>query len=266
MYKNTATYQIDNDRFLYLEFFKELALESAPKNLSYGIYTLMICCLSFSSLTLHLYSFPSFYHFPLLFSHDSHSSFSPFCLASLSSLLLSFLLFPKVKVQCESSEGSWRFPCDQWLCLDRGDGHIERELHLSLPPSMNFNFNSKWEVHVFTSDLRGAGTDARVTLQVHGSKGSSPPTLLRRNIFNFEQGEHDIFCGIEVPGWLGVLEAVTVSHDGSGPYPDWHLEKVELKNSLTGEDYQCQCDRFVKLFKCPSERTFFLFKCKKKLW
>lgn len=148
-------------------------------------------------------------------------------------------------MECESSGGSWRFPCDQWLCLDGGDGHIERELHPSLPRSSNFNFNSKWEVHVFTSDLRGAGTDAGVTLQVHGSKGSSPHIPLGSNIANFEQGEHDVFCGVEVPGWLGELEAMSVSHDGRGPYPDWHLEKLQLKNLLTAEEYHCQCDRYV---------------------
>ena len=142
------------------------------------------------------------------------------------------------------SGGRWVFHCEQWLSKHRGDGHIERELHLSVPPHAHFNADSEWEVNVFTSDLRGAGTDAKVTLQIHGSKGSSPPIDLGDSIANFEQGEHDTFQGVSVPGPLGMVEALAVTHDGTGPYPAWHLEKVQLKNHLTAEEYTCPCDRW----------------------
>ena len=55
--------------------------------------------------------------------------------------------------------------------MDNGDGRIERELH----PSVDKSFSEKreklgsWEVRVWTSDIRGAGTDANVTLQVGNS-------------------------------------------------------------------------------------------------
>ena len=55
--------------------------------------------------------------------------------------------------------------------MDNGDGRIERELH----PSVDESFSEKieklgsWVVRVWTSDIRGAGTDANVTLQVGNS-------------------------------------------------------------------------------------------------
>lgn len=63
-------------------------------------------------------------------------------------------------------EGSWVCPCDRWLCMDSGDGRIERELH-PLHSPQDKGASSQWTVHVWTSDLRGAGTDANVTIQVH---------------------------------------------------------------------------------------------------
>ncbi len=65
-------------------------------------------------------------------------------------------------------DGVWVCPCDRWLCVDSGDGRIERELH-PLPASEEGACQgvwSKWTIHVWTSDMRGAGTDANVTIQV----------------------------------------------------------------------------------------------------
>lgn len=53
--------------------------------------------------------------------------------------------------------------------MDSGDGRIERELH---PLVVGGAERSEvegwgiWEIRVLTSDIRGAGTDANVTLQV----------------------------------------------------------------------------------------------------
>ncbi len=58
-------------------------------------------------------------------------------------------------------------PCDRWLCLDSGDGRIERELHPCHASQDEGAVSTLWTVHVWTSDMRGAGTDANVTIQVH---------------------------------------------------------------------------------------------------
>jgi len=36
---------------------------------------------------------------------------------------------PQILVECGTTGGRWLFDCHRWLCLDTGDGRIERELH-----------------------------------------------------------------------------------------------------------------------------------------
>lgn len=143
---------------------------------------------------------------------------------------------------CLSTGQSWHFPCHQWLCKDKGDGRIRRELHPRLPTVPPTS--STWDIHIITSDTRGAGTDANVTLQVHGSEASSHAIPLGDNVANFEQGEEDVFAGVEVRGCdVGSVEGVTLSHDGTGPYPDWHVRSVRLINTVTGQKYEFPCNR-----------------------
>ena len=49
--------------------------------------------------------------------------------------------------------------------MDTGDGRIERELH-PLTEQDGEEGRGTFTVHVWTSDMRGAGTDANVTIQV----------------------------------------------------------------------------------------------------
>ena len=58
-----------------------------------------------------------------------------------------------------------RFPCGRWLCMDCDDGRIERELHAV--KEERERSDEEWVVRVWTSDMRGAGTDATVSIQVH---------------------------------------------------------------------------------------------------
>ncbi len=74
-------------------------------------------------------------------------------------------------VECGSSGQQWELPCHHWLCADEEDGRIERELHPTVTQGGRKGEEGEeegraWQVTVWTSDLRGAGTDANVTLQV----------------------------------------------------------------------------------------------------
>ena len=44
-----------------------------------------------------------------------------------------------------------------------------------------------------TSDVRGAGTDADVSMVMHGSKGDVGPLKLDNSANNFERGQTDTF-------------------------------------------------------------------------
>ena len=76
------------------------------------------------------------------------------------------LTLTQILVECGTTGGKWLFPCHRWLCLDAGDGRIERELHPTVEEKEGRGGERRWRVHVWTSDIRGAGTDANVTLQV----------------------------------------------------------------------------------------------------
>ena len=58
------------------------------------------------------------------------------------------------------------FPCGQWLARDVGDGQVARTLVVSRTDP--HDAMQAYMVDVVTSDLRGAGTTAGVSLRLHG--------------------------------------------------------------------------------------------------
>lgn len=50
-----------------------------------------------------------------------------------------------------------------------------------------------WSLWIWTSDVKGAGTDAQVFLQIYGEKGKSDEIKLENNSDSFEQGQLDTF-------------------------------------------------------------------------
>lgn len=50
-----------------------------------------------------------------------------------------------------------------------------------------------YELTVTTGDMRGAGTDAGVSVQIYGVRGRTQPFALRNNSDNFERGATDVF-------------------------------------------------------------------------
>jgi len=50
-----------------------------------------------------------------------------------------------------------------------------------------------WTLWIFTSDIKGAGTDAQVFLQIYGELGKSDEMKMENNSDSFEQGQVDKF-------------------------------------------------------------------------
>ena len=80
-------------------------------------------------------------------------------------------------------------------------------------------------------------------VQVHGDHGNSKPIPLGDCPENFEQGEQDVFS-ISLPD-LGTITAITINHDGTGPYPEWHLDKIEISNKHSRELYLFQYSQWL---------------------
>ena len=52
------------------------------------------------------------------------------------------------------------FPCGKWLAKDEGDGQIERTLLVQEENVTKYRPAVPYEIIAYTSDVRGAGTDA----------------------------------------------------------------------------------------------------------
>lgn len=92
--------------------------------------------------------------------------------------------------------------------------------------SVTFFFYSEvaWKIWVFTSDIKGAGTDANVFLVVYGSKGKSDDFKLENKGDSFEQSKMDTF-NLDITE-IGIPYKVRVWHDNAGSFPGWHLDRV----------------------------------------
>ncbi|GLC54185.1 hypothetical protein PLESTB_000832700 [Pleodorina starrii] len=125
---------------------------------------------------------------------------------------------------------TWLFPCRQWFDTRMGDGALERTLQAadSLVRMVPYVF------YVYTSDIRGAGTDADVFVVLHGELGDTPATVFPSQLEHFERGQTDVFR-LELPH-VGRLRALTIGHNNKGEGPDWHLLMVEVAEELPEAD------------------------------
>ncbi len=97
-------------------------------------------------------------------------------------------------------------------------------------------------LQVYTSDIRGAGTDANISLTMFGAAGSSAgPFKLETSKNNFERGAEDIFF-VEHPD-VGDIKEIEIGHDNSGPSPGWHLQQVVVVDEATAKRWIFGCDR-----------------------
>lgn len=85
---------------------------------------------------------------------------------------------------------------------------------------------ARYTATVATSNVRNAGTSARVFLEVTGANGTCAPQALENAPTNFQRGATDLFTWEDTD--VGPLQTIRVWHDGSGTSPSWHLDLVEV--------------------------------------
>lgn len=104
--------------------------------------------------------------------------------------------------------------------------------------------NTNWSIYVYTSNVKGAGTDANVYVQIYGSKASSAQFNLEAKGSNpFEAGKCDKFDK-DLPE-IGRPVKVKIGHDNKGGFAGWHLDKVVLQNNITNEKFTFPCNRWL---------------------
>ena len=81
---------------------------------------------------------------------------------------------------------------------------------------------------VVTSDKRGAGTDANVTIWLTDSNGKTAGAMIKEEGGDaMERGQSNKIA-INLIDQLADVYKVQIQHDGKGAGSDWHLERVEL--------------------------------------
>ncbi|XP_076139289.1 lipoxygenase homology domain-containing protein 1-like [Alosa pseudoharengus] len=151
----------------------------------------------------------------------------------------------KVTVYCPFTGIEQVFPCSRWFDEDEGDGMVERELYEMVSLRQKRLKKYPWSLWVWTSDVKGSGTDAQVFVQIYGEKGKSDEYKLQNKSDNFEQGQIDKFV-VEMPD-LGRVRKLRIWHEKRNPFSGWHLNRVSLLNTLTKEKYKFACGRWLDI-------------------
>ncbi|XP_067431501.1 lipoxygenase homology domain-containing protein 1-like [Thunnus thynnus] len=159
----------------------------------------------------------------------------------------------KVVIYCPFTGIEQTFPCGKWLDEDEGDGLIERELYEMVSLRQRKQKKYPWSLWIWTSDVKGAGTDAQVFLQIYGENGKSDEIKLENNSDSFEQGQLDKFS-VEMPD-IGRLLKVRIWHEKRHPFAGWHLARVTLLKTLTMEKYSFECGRWLDINEDDNEIT-----------
>lgn len=101
--------------------------------------------------------------------------------------------------------------CNDWIGKSQGGGGSTTR---ALKPSKNDprRLKTNYHVVVYTSDVKGAGTDANVFLEIHGETGSSERHKLEaKGTKDFERGSNDCFEITERN--LGQIKMIKIGHD-----------------------------------------------------
>eukprot|EP00116_Pleurobrachia_bachei_P001013 sb/3461275/ len=102
-----------------------------------------------------------------------------------------------------------------------------------------------YKTSVVTSDLFACGTDANVSLILHGDTGDSGTLELKNSAEHtnkFERGHTDTFEFNLLP--LGVIRRLRIWHDDKGASSSWHLAKVLVTDTDTGSEFSFPCDKW----------------------
>eukprot|EP00793_Prasinoderma_coloniale_P003329 PRCOL_00005964-RA len=121
------------------------------------------------------------------------------------------------------------FDVDTWLAPEPGGRRAQRTFHkrgTALAAAAAAQAPSaEYRVTVWTTDVRGAGTTAGVSITLNGSKAEEGPLPLESGPDDFARGSACMF--VLRARDVGELERIIIAHDDSGYAPAWHLDQVE---------------------------------------
>ena len=150
----------------------------------------------------------------------------------------------KVVIHSLSNGIEQTFDCAQWLEQTKSNTS-QRKLTENKSKRREILEGQSWVAKIFTSDLRGSGTNANVFLQVYDVEGKRSQVLpLDNKTDNFESGQADRFT-IDLPADFSDLYKIRIWHDGSRPFSGWHLDRIELARAGTDTSYEFFCGKWL---------------------
>ncbi|KAJ8309048.1 hypothetical protein KUTeg_013922 [Tegillarca granosa] len=136
----------------------------------------------------------------------------------------------------DNPKNIYYFIYNGWIAKDVGDGLLWREIRAkkTLPKEVSHGTKTMFTVTVQTGNVRYAGTDANVFIQITGSKGMTEKIQLDDAKNNFEKGMVDEFQ-VELFD-VGKIEKINIGHDSSGPGAGWFLDWVRIRRQMPKQD------------------------------
>ncbi|KAE8291828.1 Lipoxygenase-like proteiny domain-containing protein 1 [Larimichthys crocea] len=146
----------------------------------------------------------------------------------------------KVIVDDLGNKTLYEFPIERWFATDEDDGKIQRDILVggSQPTGIVYN------VQIVTGNIRGAGTNSKIHVVMHGSKGMKNSGKVFLVGGKFERGLTDIF-NVEISALLSPLSRVTIGHDNDGVSSGWYCDKVVVYCPFTGIEQTFPCCKWL---------------------
>uniref|UniRef100_A0A8D3A845 Lipoxygenase homology PLAT domains 1 n=1 Tax=Scophthalmus maximus TaxID=52904 RepID=A0A8D3A845_SCOMX len=146
----------------------------------------------------------------------------------------------KVVIDDMGNKEVYEFPVNRWFAMDEGDGKIQRDVLVGSMQPMGIVYN----VQVMTGNVRGAGTNSKIHMVMHGSKGLKNSGKVFLEGGTFERGLIDIF-NVEICELISPLSRVTIGHDNGAVGAGWYCEKVVIYCPFTGIEQTFACGKWL---------------------
>ncbi|KAM7415994.1 hypothetical protein PAMA_018188 [Pampus argenteus] len=146
----------------------------------------------------------------------------------------------KVIVDDLGNKIMYDFPVSRWLAIDEDDGKIQRDILVGANQPTGIVYN----IQIVTGNIRGAGTNSKIHVVMHGSKGLKNSGKVFLEGGKFERGLTDIF-NVEIAALLSPLSRVTIGHDNGGVSAGWFCEKVVVYCPFTGTEQTFPCSKWM---------------------
>uniref|UniRef100_A0A8D0DE08 Lipoxygenase homology PLAT domains 1 n=1 Tax=Sander lucioperca TaxID=283035 RepID=A0A8D0DE08_SANLU len=134
----------------------------------------------------------------------------------------------------------YEFPINRWFAIDEDDGKIQRDVLVGGNQPTGIVYN----VQIVTGNIRGSGTNSKIHIVMHGSKGMKNSGKVFLEGGKFERGLTDIF-NVEIAALLSPLSRVTIGHNNEGVSAGWHCEKVVVYCPFTGIEQTFPCSKWL---------------------